>query len=157
MSCINTATDLDNSITRERIYNAPLERVWNAVATAPGLETWFCKRVEGELKAGERVRLTFRMEGEVGGDLQVVECEPMSRLAWRWHPGQIDGCNWEDFPESEATLVTFTFQSIPEGTLLKVLETGFENLPESRRASVHQLNGSGWTEVMDMIGDAVSA
>jgi uncharacterized protein YndB with AHSA1/START domain len=138
-------------IVRERFYPAPLARVWQALATTEGLCGWFCKRASGDFMVGEIVVLTFDFGHEIEGPMKIVEYEPMTRLAWRWHPGQTDGCKWEDFPESEATLVAFELREVADGTEVKLLETGFERIPESRKLRVLELNSEGWTEVLEMV------
>jgi len=139
-------------IVRERVYATTPERIWVAIATGPGLESWFCSSAEGKFEQGEFVTLDFN---GCKGPLKIIEYRPYRRLSWRWHPGQIEGCQWSDFPESETTLVQFDLEPKPEGTLLRVTENGFENIPESRRVKVLELNGQGWSEVMEMIGKAL--
>lgn len=142
------------TIKQERVYPAPLEKVWWTLATGPGLEAWFCKKADGDFALGEMVVLTFEFpSGAIDGPLKVVEYDPMTRLAWRWHPGQDDGCKWGDFPEKETTLVRFTLAEVPEGTEVKLIEYGFENIPESRRDKVFGMNQQGWAEVFQMVAD----
>ena len=51
----------------------------------------------------------------------------------------------DKYPESEMTTVRFTVDEHPEGTLLRVVESGFENIPEERRAFCYRQNTEGWT------------
>ena len=43
------------------------------------------------------------------------------------------------------------FRSVPEGTLLTVTETGFDQLPAARRARAYRDNDSGWAGQMENI------
>ena len=45
----------------------------------------------------------------------------------------------------------FPLDDVPEGTLLKVVETGFDALPPARRAEAYRGNEGGWTGQMEAI------
>jgi uncharacterized protein YndB with AHSA1/START domain len=47
--------------------------------------------------------------------------------------------------------VTFLLNETDAGTQLVVKESGFANIPESRRATALGLNKSGWSACMDMV------
>ena len=65
------------------------------------------------------------------------------RFAWRWHPHAVDSA--VDYSTESRTLVTFTLEDSPDGgTLLRVVETGFDALPASRRAAAFAGVSSGW-------------
>jgi hypothetical protein len=42
------------------------------------------------------------------------------------------------------TLVVFELQDAPEGTLLTVVESGFDRIPLDRRAEALRMNDQGW-------------
>ncbi|HEY5427059.1 MAG TPA: hypothetical protein VIJ77_10945 [Candidatus Tumulicola sp.] len=42
------------------------------------------------------------------------------------------------------TLVTFDLEEAPGGTLLTIVETGFDSIPLARRADAFEANGEGW-------------
>jgi hypothetical protein len=44
--------------------------------------------------------------------------------------------------------VVFELQEVENGTLLTVVETGFDSLPAERRAEALRINSSGWDEQM---------
>ena len=73
-----------------------------------------------------------------------------SRLfSWRWHPG---GCEpGEDFSHEPTTLVVFELEEVPGGTLLTVVESGFDQIPIARRARAFRDNEGGWTMQMEAI------
>lgn len=141
-----------DTIVRERVCHAPIDRVWKAISTNQGLESWLCVRATGTFSTGEIVTLTFGCnEKEVEGPIKIATFEPSSRVSWRWHPGQVDGCTWDQFPESESTLVEFSLSEEDESTRLKIVETGFLRIPEDRRMRVQNLNREGWTGAADKI------
>jgi hypothetical protein len=66
----------------------------------------------------------------------------MRRLAFRWHPFAIDGGT--DYSEEPTTLVTFALTDVEGGTLLTITESGFDQLPPSRRDEAFKANAGGW-------------
>ncbi len=61
--------------------------------------------------------------------------EPPERFSFRWPAA----------PGSPVTpLVTFTLETVPEGTQVTVTEAGFEGLPEAQRRPRFELNDEGW-------------
>ena len=58
--------------------------------------------------------------------------DPEHHFSFRWHPGSVDPN--VDYSKEPTTLVVFTLEDDDDGTKLTVVETGFDALPESRRA-----------------------
>lgn len=145
--------ELKNTIIRERVYRAPIEAVWAAVATADGLKKWWCSEVRGTFALDEMLVFTFRESGsDFEGPAKITECVPGDKFSIRWHPGQCQGCKWDDFPEAETTRVRVSLTKEGEGTRLRVVEGGFENVPESRRREVFEMNSDGWLGCLDDLG-----
>jgi uncharacterized protein YndB with AHSA1/START domain len=82
-------------------------------------------------------------------DVLIEQIVPQQRLSWRWHPGAIDPN--VDYSNEPTTLVVFELQEVDGGTMLTVVESGFDKIPLSRRAEVFRLNGSGWDEQMENV------
>ncbi len=139
------------AIRRERVFQAPIEKLWHLVGTPEGLSTWFCVKATGTVAPGEIVILTFASCAHAEKAVKIVFCEPGRSFVYRWHPGSGVGVNWTDFPEAEATLTTVTLTPEDGGVRLKVVEEGFDAIPESRIDSVINANRSGWTAVLGMI------
>jgi uncharacterized protein YndB with AHSA1/START domain len=142
-----------NEIARERIFKAPPEAVYDALATGAGLESWFCTQVEGDFVEGGLVSVTFST-GAVG-PLKIVTLDRPRKFVFRWHPGNLDGCRWEDFPEEQATTVSVECVAVPEGTHIKLIESGFENVRREHRNDAKVLHNEGWTKCMDLIANSV--
>jgi hypothetical protein len=49
------------------------------------------------------------------------------------------------------TLVEFHLEAAGDGTLLKVVESGFDQLPPDRRDEAFRMNDGGWTSQMTRI------
>ena len=131
-----------DSIERELILPAPPERVWTALTEPDQLSAWFGTRATVDLRPGGA--LTFEWDGSTGpqgstrGVIETVE-RP-SRFAFRWRPS----------PESdEMTRVEFTLEPHPEGTRLRLVESGFSSLPPELRRSCHESNAEGWLRELD--------
>jgi hypothetical protein len=45
---------------------------------------------------------------------------------------------------SHTTLVQFRLEAVPEGTLLTIVESGFDRVPAHRRERAFRMNESGW-------------
>ena len=63
-------------------------------------------------------------------------------LSWRWKPGAVDAS--VDYSKEPDTLVEFTLKDVDGGTLVTVVESGFDNVPESRRLDAFRMNSGGW-------------
>ena len=69
--------------------------------------------------------------------------EPQELFSYRWHPYAVDPA--VDYSDEQPTLVTFTLQDTPDkGTLLKVLESGFDKLPAHRHLEALRMHSGGW-------------
>jgi hypothetical protein len=53
-----------------------------------------------------------------------------------------------DYSKEPTTLVEFTLEEVEGGTLLKLVESGFDAIPLARRADALKANEGGWTEQM---------
>ena len=73
--------------------------------------------------------------------------EPERLFSFTWHPYAVDPN--EDYSKEPPTLVEFTLQPIAGGTLLRVVESGFDKLPARRRNEAFRMNDGGWSEQME--------
>ena len=151
-----TSTD---SIERTVVIAAPRERVWRALSNAEEFGTWFGANLKGQTFApGKRARgnLTFAGYEHVQFDVVVERMEPQSVLSYRWHPYNLDAA--VDYEKEQPTLVTFTLKDAPgKGTVLTVLETGFDNIPPARRLEAFRMNSAGWKSQLDKFVRHVTA
>jgi uncharacterized protein YndB with AHSA1/START domain len=65
-------------------------------------------------------------------------------FSYRWHPYAIDPK--VDYSSEPTTLVEFRLKSEDGGTLLRVVESGFDQLPASRRDEAFRMNDGGWKQ-----------
>jgi uncharacterized protein YndB with AHSA1/START domain len=138
------ATQTDR-IERSIQIDAPRSRVWRALANAEEFGAWFGANLKGQTFAtGQRVQGQITIAGyeHVKFDVIVERVEPEKLLSYRWHPYAVDPAI--DYSKEQRTLVTFTLKDAGEGTLLTVVESGFDNVPPERRLEAFRMNSGGW-------------
>jgi len=146
---MNTSTD---RIERKVLINAPRGRVWRAVSDAGEFGDWFGVNFKGKVFAeGKHIqgKITYPGYEHLDMDVLIEQIVPQQRLSWRWHPAAIDPKI--DYSNEPTTLVVFELQEAEGGTLLTVVESGFDKIPLARRADVFRMNSSGWDEQMENI------
>ncbi len=149
-------------ITKKILLRAPRSRVWRALTDAEEFGYWFGMTFDGAFAPGARMRGTIvptKVDPEVATaqkpyagiafEIQIEEIVPQRLFSYRWHPGAVDP--GIDYSKEPTTLVEFILEDAPEGILLTVTETGFDNIPLARRAKAFQQNESGWKMVMGLI------
>lgn len=146
-------------IERSLVINAPRERVWRALSSAETFGTWFGVNLKGQTFApGQRARgqITICGHEDAFFDVVVERIEPQDLFSYRWHPYAVDPA--VDYAKEEPTLVTFTLKDAPgNGTLLTVVESGFDNVPPHRRLEAFRMNNRGWEAQMNNIARHVGA
>lgn len=147
---MTSAASATDSIERTVVMEAPRECVWRALSNAEEFGTWFGANLKGQTFApGQRARgaLTFAGYEHVFFDVVIERMEPPNLLSYRWHPYNLDPS--VDYEKEQPTLVTFTLKDAPgKGTVLTVVETGFDNVPPSRRLEAFRMNSAGWESQM---------
>ncbi|MGX4642640.1 SRPBCC family protein [Massilia sp. SYSU DXS3249] len=138
-------TDSDR-IERSVEIAAPRARVWRALADAQEFGSWFGVNLQGQAFApGARVRGNITHPGyeHIVFEVHVEHVEPQQLLSFHWHPYAVDPA--VDYAQEEPTLVSFTLQDAPGGgTLLTVVESGFDRVPAGRRLEAFRMNSQGW-------------
>ena len=148
-----SAESNSDRIERSVLVDAPRERVWRALSNAEDFGAWFGADLKGRAFApGQptRGRITYPGHEHVWFDIVIDRIQPQALLSYRWHPYAIDPA--VDYAAEEPTLVTFTLEDAPgNGTLLKVVESGFDRVPPQRRAEAFRMNSRGWDSQMKNI------
>lgn len=149
-------------IEKEVLLHATLDRVWRAISDADEFGQWFGVRFDGPFVAGASVTGIItpttvdddvaRMQEPHAGKADtwhIVTVEPQRRLAFRWHPyGVEEGLDLSDEP---TTLVEFTLRDTADGVLLRIVESGFDAIPEQRRRSAFEANSEGWAAQTQLV------
>ena len=161
-----------DKIEKQIILRAPRSRVWRAISDAKEFGQWFGFTLDGPFAPGNVIRGTFNftlneaavMESQKAAGLTptrvkmpegrfvfgtIERVEPETYFSYRWVPYGIDA---EADPDNEpTTLVEFRLESVPEGTRLTVVESGFDGVPAHRRARAFHMNTGGWMGQLENI------
>ncbi len=98
------------SIVIERDLPHPPEKVWRALTQSHLLEAWLLMKTDFTAALGQR--FSFKAEwGAVEGE--VLTLEPHETLAYSWGDSHLN------------TVVTWTLAPTPQGTRLRMEQTGF--------------------------------
>ena len=153
---------MDSGSSTDRIVksieiNAPPSRVWRALTDHREFGEWFRVALEGPFVVGKTARGHILYPGyeHIVFEAQVVRAEPEQLFAFRWHPYAIEP--GVDYSTEPTTLVEFTLEPTDGGTLLTVVESGFDAIPATRRDEAYRMNEGGWAAQMNNIERHVSA
>lgn len=152
-------------IEKQITLRAPVSRVWRAIANAQAFGHWFGFTLEGDFAPGKRLTGTF--DGTIDPaaiadhqtklglrpskvrvpDKNFVFCtvermEPERYFSFRWIPYGIDA--EADLDSEPTTLVEFRLEPLADGTVLTIVESGFDQVPVHRRERAFRMNEGGW-------------
>ena len=148
---------MSDRIEKRIVLRAPRARVWRALATADELGAWFGVEFApgSQLAAGARLTAKVLHPGyeHLPFRITIERLEPEHVLAWRWVPHPEPGYS----PDEPTTLVEFTLADTEGGTLLTVVESGFDRVPPARRLLAFRANEGGWAVQVENIRKHVEA
>jgi uncharacterized protein YndB with AHSA1/START domain len=133
-----------STVERSTLVRAPRSRVWQALTNLKEFSKWFGVEAEGEFAPGARMRMISTHDSHKGQEffVEIVKMDAPEAFSWRWHPGSKQP--GEDNSSQPMTLVEFRLTEVEGGTLVTVVETGFDRLSLARRARVLEENDKGW-------------
>ena len=138
-------------IEKQIVLRAPQSRVWRALTSTEEFNAWFGVKLVGALTPGARVSGLLTVPGyeHLAMEVLVERVDPEKLFSYRWHPYAVD--KNVDYSTELMTLVEFRLAEVPEGTLLTVVESGFDRLPPARRAEAFRMNERGWADQLKSI------
>ena len=130
-------------IEKTMMLRAPRSKVWRALTDSVQFGKWFGAKVAESFTPGRRVSgpVTIPEYTHLTFEVVVEQMEPERLFSWRWQPGGDPDID----PAEPTTLVVFELEDVPEGTRLKVTETGFDRIPIARQGKAYRENDEGWT------------
>lgn len=139
-----TTTSSTDRIEKQVILDAPRSRVWRALTEVKQFNAWFGVTLDSPFVPGAEVSGLIRIRGFENVKMTIwIETMDAERFfSFRWHPYAIEP--GVDYSAEPTTLVTFTLEDAGAGTQLTIVESGFDAIPESRRAKAFSMNSSGW-------------
>lgn len=130
----------------ERILNAPIEVVWQAITDKTQMKQWYFDLADFKAEVG------FEFEFSGGPDngiqyhhvCQVTEVIPGKKITYSWRYKGYEGISY------------VTFELTPEGnaTHIKLTHAGLETFPAGNRDFAKENFAQGWTEI---IGSSLKA
>lgn len=138
-------------IEKQVLLRAPRARVWRALADSEAFGQWFGVKMNGAFSPGARLQGKILIKGyeHLTFEITIERMEPERLFSWRWHPHAIDPNR--DYSAEPTTLVVFELEENAEGTLLKVVESGFDRIPLIRRLEAYRGNEQGWETQMKSV------
>ena len=143
-------------IEKKILLRATRDRVWQAISDSRRFGTWFGVEFDGPFVEGEWLSghiVPTKVDPEVARlqepakgmkfSILVERIEPMERFSFRWHPFAIDP--EYDYSKEPTTRVDFELRETDTGILLVITESGFDQIPITRRAQALGANDKGWT------------
>ena len=153
-------------IEKSVLLRATRKRVWRALTDSSEFGYWFGVKFDGPFTPGGLTRgqiVTTKVNAEVAKlqkehegaqfDIRIEQMEPERLFSFRWHPFAVDRA--VDYSSEPTTLVAFTLDEVPEGVMLTVTESGFENIPLARRAAAFTANEGGWNIMVKVIEEYI--
>ena len=129
-------------VTRTLIVHAPPSTVWAALTRADLIARWFGQEAHlPDLRVGGEG--TFGFDGYGQFAVRIEEYDEPTAFAFSW----TNQAGAELRPDN-STLVRFTLSPDGEGTVLAVVESGFERLGDRAEGAMAD-NRSGWTGELD--------
>jgi uncharacterized protein YndB with AHSA1/START domain len=108
----------------ERMFNHPVEKVWQAITDPEELAYWFTD-ISFDLVPGSRITFAFRDKDATKSYGEIVSIEPPHRFCWTWE-GEL--AEWElTDAGNQSTRLVFTYSKISADYAVNVSE-GFHDL-----------------------------
>jgi uncharacterized protein YndB with AHSA1/START domain len=142
---------MNDRVEKKVTLHAPVSTVWRAIADAKEFGRWFGVQLDGPWAVGKTINgswenlneeMIHKAQERIGlppGKVRmpkgpmvfctVERIDPERYFSFRWIPFGIDA---EADPQNEpTTLVEFKLEKAPEGTLLTIVESGFDKVPHT--------------------------
>ena len=133
--------DKVDTIVREITVSSPIDRVWSALTVADQIAQWFGDSAEIDLRPGGSFKMGWSEYDSVTRGV-VEQVDYPNTFSYRWEAGSTeDETMW-------TTKVTFTLEEANGMTTVKVVESGFSELPDELYVRTMRANSSGWTAEM---------
>lgn len=123
----------------ERIFNAPVSRVWKAITDEHEMKQWYFDLPGFIAEVGYEFQFTGGHDNRQYLHLcKVTEVVPGSKISYSWRYDGYEG----------NSLVTFELSAEGEKTRMKLTHTGLETFPASNPDLARTNFVAGWTEII---------
>lgn len=146
---MDTTSRIDETtftVTRTLRIEAPRALVFDLLTEPAEMAQWFGQTADFPEGVHVGAAGAFGWSGHGDFPARIETYDPVSAFAFTW------GTPREPLREDNSTTVTFTLDEVGGGTVLTVVESGFDTLGEaSSRRAVMEDNAQGWVEELDQL------
>src|SRR5713101_1535779 len=135
---MNTTSDLTDAVVVERVFTAPVGRVWTALTDVNEMRQWYFDLKEFKPEIGCEFEFVVEHESNTYHHLcKVTEVIPEKKIAYTWR--------YEGEPGDSLV----TFEIFPEGdkTRLKLTHSGIETFPKTTSYARKNFE-AGWMQII---------
>ena len=130
--------NLAEAVVVERIFNAPVTRVWKALTDVEQVRVWYFDLKEFKPEVGFQFEFVVEHEGMKYHHLcKVTEVIPQKKLAYTWRYKGYEG----------NSLVTIELFAEGDKTRLKLTHEGLDSFPKLPSFARNSFE-AGWTEII---------
>ena len=134
---------MKEEIRQNTLVRASPEKVYDALVTAEGINSWFTYNSEIDAQPGGKITFRWKNWGpdKYTNDSEgtVLEATRPTRFVFQWSP---------DNP-TYATTIEINFEPSDEGTIVRLREFGYHNTPSGRAAMLEC--AAGWGEALTLL------
>jgi len=123
-------------ITKEKLFNHPIDKVWDAISKSEEISTWF---INADFKAEKGYQYTFNSKGENCTTItgEVKSADPYA-LVYTWLVKDLPG----------TTTVSWKLEATNEGTKLYLEHSGISNYAGETAVAMFESFNGGWDNCM---------
>ncbi len=145
-----------DTIEKEILVAAPIERVWRALSDFKEFGQWFQVRLDQPFEPGgaSTGRMTIPGLEHVRWHARILTMQENKSLSFTWPP-YVDDATL-DLSQEPWLTTEFTLTETPEGTVVKVVESGFAGLSPEIRSKARTGNVDGWDFQMNNLARYVA-
>lgn len=142
---------ITDRIEKQIELKATPARVWRALTDHREFGTWFRVALSEPFAPGKTTRghITYPGYEHLAFEAEVQEMREEVLFSFLWHPYPVDPS--VDYSQEPPTRVEFRLEKAGAGTLLTVIESGFDKIPAGRRDEAFRMNEGGWTQQLKNI------
>lgn len=126
---------------------APVDRVWSAVTEPEHISRWFGQAELDGVGVGAQGSLTWPERGSV--PLRVEAMNPPHSVTYRWSNDDALDRLPQQLDLERSTVFTFTLEPVNGGTVLTVVESGFDRTTDP--AANLESHRGGWEVELDKL------
>lgn len=125
---------MNKTITKEKVFNHPIDQIWNAITKAEEISTWF---IQADFKAEKGYNYTFSSEPNEKG------CTTISGTVKEANPYTLV-YTWIVADTNIETTVTWKLEAIGNTTKLHLEHSGIENYAGETAIAMFESFNGGW-------------